>query len=125
MFSAVSRGLDRLLDHSTAAYILLALFVLSLVGAGNLVIASLVGLLLCLAGLTQGGARIDPWALAALLLYDLACLASAYACFGQFVSGYGVTHGLFPVLFLLTACLDQAEQLRSPEQKRCGTRTAP
>ena len=76
MLHSVEQGLDRLIDHYTAVCIVLALFVLSMVGVGNTVVVCLLGLLLCMAGLTQQTARVDLWILLPLLIYDLACLAS-------------------------------------------------
>lgn len=110
MFFRVKRGLDSLVDHYTAACILLALFVLSLVGVGDVAVVSLLGFLLCMAGLTQRSAQADLWILVPFLVYNLACMASAYAVYGEIVSGYGITHGIFPVFCLLTACLDPDEQ---------------
>lgn len=110
MFFRVKRGLDSLVDHYTAACILLALFVLSLVGVGDVAVVSLLGFLLCMAGLTQRSAQVDLWILVPFLVYNLACMASACAVYGEIVSGYGITHGIFPVFCLLTACLDPDEQ---------------
>ncbi len=110
MLHSVEQGLDRLIDHYTAVCIVLALFVLSMVGVGNTVVVCLLGLLLCMAGLTQQTARVDLWILLPLLIYDLACLASTCAAYGEIVSGYGVTHGIFPVIYLLAACLEDGER---------------
>ena len=76
MLHRVERGLDSLIDHYTSVCIALALFVLSLVGVGDVVVVSLLGFLRCMAGLTRRSARADPWILVPLLVYDLACLAS-------------------------------------------------
>lgn len=110
MVLGVERGLDRLLGHYTAVCMVLALLILSLVGVGDLAVVSLAGLLLCLAGLTQRSARADLWILIPFLVYDLMCLASARAAYGEMTGGYGVTHGIFPVLSLLAACLEPGEQ---------------
>ena len=110
MLHRVERGLDSLIDHYTSVCIALALFVLSLVGVGDVVVVSLLGFLLCMAGLTRRSARADPWILVPLLVYDLACLASTCAAYGEITGGYGVTHGIFPVLWLLAACLEPDEQ---------------
>lgn len=110
MLHSIERGLDSLIDHYTAVCIVLALFVLSLIGVGNVIVVCLLGLLLCLAGLTRQSARADLWILLPLLVYDLACLASSYAADGEIVNGYGVTHGIFPVIYLLSACLEDGER---------------
>lgn len=110
MVLGLERGLDSLIGHYTAVCTVLALFILSLVGVGDPVVVSLAGLLLCLAGLTQRSAQVDPWILIPFLVYDAACLASTYAAYGKLAGGYGVTHGIFPVLCLLTACLETEER---------------
>ncbi len=110
MFCGIKRGLDSLLDHYAAVCIALALFILSLVGVGDMVTVSLLGLLLCMVGLTRRSARVDLWILVPLLVYDLFCLVSSYAAYGNIADGYGVTHAIFPLLCLLTACLDQGER---------------
>ena len=63
MLHREERVFDSLIDHYVIACIVLALFVLSLIGVGNLPVACLAGLLLCLAGLTQRRARVDLWVL--------------------------------------------------------------
>lgn len=110
MLRSIERGLDSLLDHYATICIILALFVLSLVGVGNVVVVCLLGLLLCLAGLAQPCAKLDLWVLLPLLVYDAACLASSCAALGGIIGGYGVTHGIFPVVYLLAACLEDGDR---------------
>lgn len=110
MLRGIGRRLDSLIDHYAAACAVLALFILALSGVGDPVTVSLLGLLLCMAGLTQRSARVDLWTLAPLLVYVLTCLASSLAAYGDITSGYGAFHGVFPVLYLLTACLEADEQ---------------
>lgn len=110
MLHSIERGLNSLVDRYAAACIVLALFVLSLISVGDVVVVCLLGLLLCLAGLTRQSARVDLWVLVPLLIYDLACLASSYAARGEIVGGYGVIHAIFPVIYLLAGCLDQGER---------------
>lgn len=116
MLHRIKQGSLRLIDHYAAVCIVLALFVLSLIGVGDAVVACLLGLLLCLAGLTQRSAQVDLWILLPLLVYDLACLASTYAAYGEIAGGYGVTHAIFPAVYLLAACLDEGER---PVLRRC------
>ena len=101
---------ERLLDASVPLCLALALVILSLTGVGNVRVASLAGLFLCGAGLTRDAARADWKLLLPLLVYDAAAMASAYGAYGNLVDGYGVLHALFPVLYLLTACLDARER---------------
>ena len=110
MFLRVEQGLMGLVDCYTVVCIAVGLFVLSLVGVGNLTVVCLLGLLLCLAGFTRQAAQVDLWILLPLLVYDLACLASSYAAHGEIVSGYGVTHGIFLAIYLLAACLEEDER---------------
>lgn len=110
MRHSIERGLDTLVDRYAAACIVPALFVLSVVGVGDVVVVCLLGLLLCLAGLTKQSARVDLWVLIPLLIYDLACLVSTYAAYGEIVGGYGVTHAVFPAIYLLLSCLEQGER---------------
>lgn len=111
MLPRVGRGLDSLIDHYAAACIILALFILSLLGVGDVRMVGLVGILLCAAGLVRGPAQVDLWVLLPLLIYVLSDLASAYHTYGDIAGGYGALHGIFPVLYLLMACLD-GEELR-------------
>ncbi len=107
MLRRIGRGLDSLIDHYVAAAVVLALFILSLVGVGDVAAVSLLGLLLCVVGLGQAQpARADLWILVPLLIYDLACMASALRTYGNIVDGYGALHGIFPLLCLLSACVE-------------------
>lgn len=67
MLHRIERGLDALIDRYSAVCIVLALFVLSLVGVGSVTVV-------CLLGLTRQSARADLWILLPLLVYDLICL---------------------------------------------------
>lgn len=107
MLRSLKRGWTSCLDHYAAACLIPALFILTLTGVGDVLTVSLLGLLLCGTGLTRGGARADLWILIPLLLYDLACLASAFAAYGTLTDGYGVIHGIFPVLYLLLAAWER------------------
>ena len=110
MLHRIEQGLDGLIDRYAAVCVVLALFVLALVGVGDMVVVCLLGLLLCLAGMTRQSARVDLWILIPLLVYDLACLASSGAAYGEVANGYGVTHAVYPVVYLLSACLEDGEQ---------------
>lgn len=108
MFRRLGHGLDSLIDHYVAVSIILALFILSLIGAGDRITVGLLGLLLCAVGLAQSQpARADLWVLIPLLVYCLACMASSFHVYGNVVDGYGALHGIFPVLCLLSACVER------------------
>lgn len=106
----IKEKLESLIDHYTALCLALALVILSLIGVGEVWMAGLVGLLLCGAGMTQDSARADLRILIPLIVYDLAAMASSYKAFGNVVDGYGAMHALFPVFYLLMACMDGEEQ---------------
>lgn len=110
MLHRVGQRLDSLIDHYAAACAALSLLILALSGVGDPVTVNLLGLLLCMAGLTQRSAQVDLWTLVPLMVYVLACLASSLAAYGDITSGYGAFHGVFPVLYLLVACLGADEQ---------------
>lgn len=107
----IERGLDGLADHYTAGCIVLAQLILTLVGVGNLRTASMLGLILCVIGLVKEAARIDPWILVPLILYNLASMASSCRAYGTITEGYGAFQSLFPVLYLLLMCLEDQERL--------------
>ena len=109
MGQSAERKLEYLLDNYAPLCLALALTILSLTGVGDVGTASLVGLILCGVGLTRGAARADLGVLVPLVVYDLAALASSCAAYGNLVDGYGAMHALFPVLYLLAACLDDRE----------------
>lgn len=110
MLHREERVFDSLIDHYVIACIVLALFVLSLIGVGNLPVACLAGLLLCLAGLTQRRARVDLWVFVPLLVYVLMCFASAAAAGEDISAGYGPFHALFPTVYLLACCLEEGDR---------------
>lgn len=110
MAGKIKREAERLTDHYAALSLAFAVAALSAVGVGDSRVVGVLGLLLCAAGMTLGGARADPWILIPLILYDAAALASSWAVYGNAADGYGPLHALFPVIYLLTACLDEPEQ---------------
>ncbi len=109
MACMLKQRLEGLIDHYAALCLALALVVLSLIGVGDVRMVGLVGFLLCGVGITQDSARADPWVLFPLIFYDLAAMASSYMAYGNIVDGYGAMHALFPVIYLLTACLEGEE----------------
>lgn len=111
MSHRLKQNLESLIDHYAAFCLALAVVILSLIGVGDVRMTGLVGLFLCGVGMTRNFARVDLRILLPLVLYDLAAMASSYMAYGTIVDGYGAMHAVFPVIYLLTACLD-AEELR-------------
>lgn len=110
MLDRIGRQFDCLIDHYIAACIFLALIILSQIGVGDMRIVSMLGLLLCVVGIAQPAAQVDLKILLPLIGYDLLCIASTAVAYGNIIDGYGTFHALFPLLYLLLACLDKKEQ---------------
>ncbi len=100
------RRLDDLLENPLLVCLFLTLLITTMLGIGNILIVSLLGLLLCLAGALQRPGKVDLWILAPLILYNLLSMASSWRTFGNAVSGYASTQMLYPVIYLVMACLD-------------------
>lgn len=111
MFGWIGQKLDWLTDHYVAICLVLALFILSMTGVGDVKIVSMLGLLLCTVGVVQQSAKVDGWILYPFVVYILFNLASSWAAHGNLAEGYGVTHLVFPTIYLLMACLSRKEQL--------------
>lgn len=109
MVCGIQQRLESLIDHYTVLCLALALVILALIGVGDVRVAGMTGILLCVAGITRGAARVDLRILLPLILYDLAAMAASYVSYGNIVDGYGTMHALFPVIYLLTACLCRDE----------------
>lgn len=103
------RGLDHLIDHYIVVCIFMALFILTWVGVGDVAVVGILGLILCVAGCSRESAQVDLWVLVSLIGYDLASMASSYAAYGNITDGYASMHMIFPVLYLLMACLERQE----------------
>ena len=56
MVYGIQQRLGSLIDHDTVLCLTLALVILSLIGVGDVRVA---GILLCVAGITRGDARVD------------------------------------------------------------------
>ena len=72
MVYGIQQRLGSLIDHYTVLCLTLALVILSLIGVGDVRVAGMAGIFLCLAGITRGDARVDLRILLSLILYDLA-----------------------------------------------------
>lgn len=110
MIHWIGRQFDCLIDHYIAACIGLALIILTQIGVGDMRTVSMLGLLLCVVGIAQPAAQVDLKIFLPLVGYDLLVMASTIAAYGNIIDGYGTFHAVFPLLYLLTACLDKKEQ---------------
>ncbi len=111
MVDWIGRNVDSLIDHYLAVCMLIGLFILSVIGAGDVRVVSMLGLLLCVTGLAQKTARVDLWIFLPFAGYTLSSMASSWAAYGNMVDGYGVMHLIFPTIYLLMACLGREDQL--------------
>lgn len=123
-----TQALDRIIDRCPLLCLALALPVTALLGIGEPAIASLLGLLLCAAGIFRcaagppegdalpakgedaGLCRVDLWVLGAFLVYIAMSAASALAAWGSAAKGYAPLQGIFPAAYLLAACLTPRER---------------
>ena len=89
----------------------LSFFIFTFIGAGNIIVVSLVGLLLCLLGFLQTSVKVDLWILLPLILYNLISLISGYRIYGNTLDGFASTQSVFPVIYLLAAYLGGRERM--------------
>ena len=109
MGGSAPRMLDGIMDRHAMICIFLALFILTWCGVGNAAIVCLLGLLLCAEGMIQPSAQADLWFLLPLAAYELANILSTLAAYGGIGGGYAATQAIFPVLYLLMACLSRRD----------------
>lgn len=109
MPGSIERGFDDLIDHYVVICLFLGLFILTWVGVGDVPIVSMLGLILCAAGLAQQSAQADLWILVPLILYNLISMISSWAVYGNITDGYGALQSILPVIYLLMACLGKRD----------------
>ncbi len=95
-----------------ALILFLAFFMLTLIGLGNALVAGIIGLMLCIAGLAQGRTTVDLWILLPLIGYNAISLLSGWLTFGDTINGFASTQSLFPVIYLLLSYLELTERRR-------------
>lgn len=105
----LERGLNWMMGHFVVVCLIFALPILTLLGVGDTLTVSMLGLLLCAVGFMQRSAKVDLWIFVPLVVYNLINMASAYAVYGTIFYGYAPTQLIFPVIYLLMACLDKKE----------------
>ena len=91
-----------------------SLVVMTLSGVGTLAIVSLLGLAMCVVGLSQSATRIDWWIMAPLLAYVGMNMVSSYAFYHDVVNGYGGVQLVYVSMYALSCCLgpNDARRLR-------------
>ncbi|MCI9147906.1 MAG: hypothetical protein HFG73_06525 [Hungatella sp.] len=109
MAEKLERRLEGLFDHHGVLCVFFALIILTMLKAGNIGIIGGMGVMLCCAGLMQGGAKADMWILVPLILYNLFSAAASYVTFKNVVEGYASTQLIFPAVYLMMACMDEGE----------------
>ena len=97
-------------DYFTVLLLVVALFTLSFIGAGNLRVVGAAGIMLCLAGMLKEEAYVDLWGLVLLVIYNLMCMLSSWHTYENIVTGFASLHLIFPVAYLLMACLGEEEK---------------
>ncbi len=109
MTNSLKHGFDYLTDHYAAICLFLSLLILTFVGVGDMAVTGALGLILCIAGLTQRCRKVDLYVLIPLILYNLISMASSFLVYRNAVDGYASTQIIFPVIYLLMACADKTE----------------
>ncbi len=110
MTDTIKRIMERMIDHYVLVCLFLALFIMTLIGVGNVTIIGMLGVILCIVGMAQpSSAKADLWILVPLIVYNLLSLASSYGTHGNIVVGFASTQMIFPVIYLLMAYLDGKE----------------
>lgn len=91
-----------------------SLVVMTLSGVGTLAIVSILGLAMCVVGLSQSATRIDWWIMAPLLVYVGMNMVSSYAFYHDVVNGYGGVQLVYASMYALSCCLgpNDARRLR-------------
>lgn len=110
MGGSLGQTTDRLATHFIVICLFLALFILTWIGVGNIVIVSMLGFLLCIVGLAQGQAQVDLWVLVPLMLYNLLSMASSYAEYGNVTDGYASTQMIYPAIYLVLSYADEGQR---------------
>ena len=112
VFHTLRQDTERVLNIYIAVCLLLALFVLTILGVGTPLLVGALGLALSLMGLIQVEAvEADVRILLPLLGYQLFSTLSSWRTYGNMVEGFASTQLIFPVLLLLLARLDGGGRL--------------
>ncbi len=98
-----------LLEYYKAVLLLLALFMLTFIGVGNITFVALIGLILCIAGIGQKIIRIDVWIVAPLLMYNGISMVSSYVTYGNIYDGFAPMQMILLTIYLLAGSLGSGE----------------
>lgn len=101
---------EKNIDYFIVLLLFMALFILTFIGVGDLRVVGLVGIMLCLAGMMQQSARVDIWGLIPLVIYNLMNMISSYNTYGNIATGFASIQLIFPVVYLLMACMSEKEK---------------
>lgn len=106
---------DRLLDHYLVLLLFLALISLTLLSADTPLLVGLLGMMLSVAGIAQGAAKIDLWVLIPLIIYQVFSIISLCMAYNDIsisiVVNFVSTQAFYPVIYLLMAFLGGHERL--------------
>lgn len=108
--AAAGRKACNISKSYTAVYLFLALFILTMIGAGNAFTVGVLGIILCAEGFVRKEVEVDLWVLVPLIVYNLFSAVSSYMVYGNIAEGYISTQMIYPLLYLLMACLDEEEK---------------
>lgn len=111
MVKKFAKGADVISDHYVLFLLVLTLMGLTIIGVGDTTTVSMLGMVLCGAGIFQKPGRVDLQILLPVLVYLLIGAASSYAAIGNITHTYTATHAIYPVLYLLMASLEEKELL--------------
>lgn len=100
----------RLINPYLVVILFLTFFIFSFLGAGNIIIVSIIGICLCLLGLLQGSVKLDLWIFIPLFLYNIISLISGYKVYGNTITGFSSIQFIFPLVYLLVNYLQKNER---------------
>lgn len=108
--SNIKRHRSNLENSYIAVILFLTFFIFTFIGAGNFIVVSSVGVFLCIIGILQSSLRVDLWVLLPLIFYNVFSLISGYRIYGNTLEGFASIQSIFPIIYLLVACLDSKER---------------
>lgn len=98
-----------LVDHATTIGLFMALMILTLLSAGSVSTAGMLGVLLCTAGLRLRSVKVDLWIFLPLLAYNMISMISSWVMYRNILFSYGAVQMLLPLMYLLMVSLDRRE----------------
>lgn len=98
-------ALSRRIPEPAVLALFAALILLTFTSVGVTTLISLLGILLCLVGVTQRSARIDWWILVPLAVYVVMNMVSSYMTYQSIAIGYGPVQLVWVTIYILSCCL--------------------